>query len=408
MHCSHAGSPILSTPVRVLWLTPFAPWPPYGGGKIRTTNLVRRVIAAGDQVELWSVTDESPGRPDPPLPGLTQRHFSARSRSTLNEKLAGLASKLPTSAWQLRSPDVLKALNEARSFDVAVVDTALSGAFVGELEAARLPFVFDAMDVAHSVLHQIAGRQRNPVTRFRFEVDAMKSRWLESVTAKKAAAVVAVSDADARALEHLAPGVEVTVHRNGVDLSQVPFADHTQTHGARLLMTGTLAYYPNVDATLWFIREIMPLVRRRSPAATLTLVGGPVPAELQNLDPDATGVSVVGPRPDMRPFMDEADLFVIPLRLGGGTRVKAVEALASGLPIVSTPLGVTGLDIIERDVALVANTPEDFAAAIQRGLSDLELRKRLVFGGRRLAEDQFDVDRIGADFRATLKHALAG
>jgi glycosyltransferase involved in cell wall biosynthesis len=392
----------------VLWLTPFAPWPPHGGGKIRTTNLVRRVVAAGDRVELWSVTDESPGQPDPPVPGLIQRYFTARSRSTLNEKVAGLASKLPTSAWQLRSPDALKALNEAKGFDIAVVDTALSGAFIPELEAARLPFVFDAMDVAHSVLHQIAGRQRNPVTRFRFEVDAVKSRVLESVTLKKAAAVVAVSDADARALEHLAPGVEVTVHRNGVDLSQVQFVDHTQPRGARLLMTGTLAYYPNVDATLWFIREILPLVRRRLPAATLTLVGGPVPADLLNLDPDATGVRVVGPRPDMRPFMEEADLFVIPLRLGGGTRVKAVEALAGGLPIVSTPLGVTGLDIIERDLALLADTPEHFAAAIQRGLSDLELRKRLVFEGRGLAEDQFDFDRIGAAFRATLNRVLAG
>lgn len=317
-----------------------------------------------------------------------------------------MASRLPTTAWQLRSFEALAALRRVRGFDVGVVDTTMSGAFIAELRAAGLPWLFDATDVDHLLVGQISRHLADPVTRARFLVDALKFRNLEMRLLAESAVSVAVSAEDARVFESMNSRARVSVCPNGVDLEYARFVDHTKPKGARLVMTGTLAYYPNLDASRWFIHAVMPIVRNQVPTATLTLVGGPVPSELSNVDADATGVHVVGPVPDVRPFLDEADLFVIPLRIGGGTRIKAVEALASGLPIVSTRLGVTGLGIVDHDLAVLAETASDFAVAITRALDDVELRRRLVSEGRRYAERSFDFDRIAHEFRASLEAAV--
>jgi glycosyltransferase involved in cell wall biosynthesis len=388
--------------VRILWLNHYSPWPPFSGGKIRTTNLVKRLAAAGDEIVMWCVSTEPQVQPDPPLKTVTMRFFPQRPRATATQKLAALASPLPSPAWVLRSPEVLQAFRDVGGFDVAVVDHAHMGALSPELDATGIPWVFDAANVEHSVLTQISRSLRNPVTRTRFTLDAAKFRRLETRLVTRASASVAVSAEDAQRLEALHPGSKVETIQTGVDLGYFPFVDHSKPKGANLVLTGTLGYYPNLDAGLWLVREIMPRVRARIPNATLALVGGPVPAELAHIDPATTGVNVVGPVPDVRPYLAAADLFVVPLRLGGGIRLKALESLASGLPMVATPLAVEGVGIIENDLALIANDADGIAAAIQRGLTDVSLRERLVREGRRHIEERFDFDRIAEAFRATL------
>lgn len=389
--------------MRILWLNHYAPWPPHSGGKIRTTNLIRRLAAEGDEIEVCCVTAERESMPEPALKGVHVRFYPQRPRHSVPEKVAAAVSPLPTFAWVQRSREVLGHLRErAGDFDVAVVDHAHSGSLAPELEAARLPWLFDAANVEHSVLRQISRSIANPVTRARFTLDAIKFRRLESHLVERASASVAVSADDARSLEALRPGSHVIVHQSGVDLSYFNFVDHSRPRGPHLVMTGTLAYFPNLDASRWLIDDIMPRVRSRLPDATLTLVGGPVPPELSALDP-ATGVKVAGAVPDVRPYLREADLFVIPLRIGGGIRLKALEALASGLPIVATPLAVEGVGIVEHDLGILATTPDEFAAGIERGLMDTSLRSRLVLEGRRHVEANFDWDQIAIAFRSTLQ-----
>lgn len=382
--------------MRILWLSQYAPWPAHSGGKIRTTNLVRRLAAAGDEIEIWCVTDESRQEPDPPVPGLRMRFFAQRSRVSAAEKLAALASPLPTPAWAVRSPEVVAALRSASGFDVAVVDHAHTGALTPEL---RVPWLFDAANVEHSVMKQISTRLTNPITRSRFAIDAAKFRRLEQRLVAESAVTVAVSAPDARALESLQPGSHVEVIPSGVDLGFFRFVDHSTPRDSRLLLTGTLGYFPNLDACRWLVDEIMPRVRRRIPNAEVTLVGSSPPPELRN----ATGVRLVGPVPDVRPYLEAADVFVIPLRLGGGTRLKAMEALASGVPIVATPLAVEGLGIAEARLAEVASDADGLAAAIEKTLTDVALRSRLVKEGRRHVEERFDFDRIALTFRKTLQ-----
>jgi polysaccharide biosynthesis protein PslH len=390
--------------VRVLWLASYPIWPPTHGGKIRVYNLVRRLAASGHQVEVWSISDEASPNAVPDLPGVTLRHLDARPRTSIAEKSASALSPLPAPAWRLRSPEVLAALQTAGPFDVIVVGQAVCGALAPEIAGSR--WVFDAHNVEWWLTLQISRRQRNPVTRSRFALDALKFKRLEKRLLQSATAIVAVSQLDADRLRSLVPSAQIDIRPNGVDLDYFNFVDHSVPHRANLVMTGTLGYYPNLDAGLWLIREILPRVHERLPDATLTLVGGEVTPELQALEGPA--VHIAGQVPDVRPYVEAADVFVMPIRLGSGTRLKALEALASGLPIVATRLAVEGLGLVERDLVLVGETPDELASAIERAVTDRPLRARLAVEGRRYAVECFGWDRIASDFEATLERAAHG
>jgi glycosyltransferase involved in cell wall biosynthesis len=389
--------------VRILWLVPYSIWPPTHGGKIRVYNLVRRLAGSGNEIEVWCISDDAPPDSAPDMPGVSVRLMHARPRSSLAAKAAAAVSALPSAAWRLRSPEVLSELGTARRFDVAVLGQAVCGALAPEVAQAGMRWVFDAHNVEWLLTWQTSRRLRSPVTKSRFVLDALKFKRLEKRLLQSATAVVAVSQEDADRLHSLAPSAKIEIRPNGVDVDYFRFVDHSSPRGANLVMTGTLGYFPNLDASLWLIHEILPRVRERLPEVTLTLVGGEATPELTKLE--GRGVHIAGQVPDVRPYAAAADVFVMPLRLGSGTRLKALEALASGLPIVATRLAVEGLGLVDRDLVLLGETPDEIASAIQRAVTDRSLRARLVQEGRRYAVDCFGWERIASDFQATLEGA---
>jgi glycosyltransferase involved in cell wall biosynthesis len=143
-----------------------------------------------------------------------------------------------------------------------------------------------------------------------------------------------------------------------------------------ILLQGSLNYGPNMDAVEWLIGEVAPKLWERVPGAEIRLVGNPAPGVQRWDRPPA--VTVVGKVPDMVPELARADIAVVPLRIGSGTRLKILESFAHRIPVVSTTLGADGLDVRDGVHLLLADTPDDFAAACQRLLSDMALRKRMV------------------------------
>ena len=394
--------------MRILQLAPYPVVPADHGGKIRVWNLARRLHARGHDVEVWCISDERASVAGGDTSGVRIRNLPERPRRSTADKLAAATSPLPTAAWVLRSDEALAAMRRARDFDVIVVEQAVCGALVPEIRRAARAWVFDAHNVEWWLTQQVARRLANPITRARFALDAMKFKRLERGLLSDATAVVAVSDRDAKQLHELAPEKTITVHANGVDTDYFDFVDHSTPKGAALVMTGTLGYYPNLDASLWLINEILPLVRGRVPEATLTLAGGHATPELMRLDSAASGVTVAGAVPDVRPYMAAADVFVMPLRLGSGTRLKALEALASGLPLVSTRQGVEGLGLEDRGLVLLGESADELADAVVRAIRDAPLRRRMVTDGRAYAVECAGWDRIAAGFEATLMGAAGG
>ncbi len=198
-------------------------------------------------------------------------------------------------------------------------------------------------------------------------------------------AVTVLSEPDRDELLALNPDYNVTVIPNGIEMERFPSPDPSaERDPAHLLFVGNYDYAPNRDAALWLANEILPKVRQQVPDTRLSLVGNAPPPELQALANDP--ISVTGRVPDVRPYLQGATVFVCPLRYGAGIKNKVLEALASGIPVVATPVSVDGITITDGESALVANDAEELAAATVRVLQNDALRQTLGERGRAVVE----------------------
>lgn len=389
--------------MKILWLSGYSPWPANHGGKIRLYNLVQQMLARGHTVDLWCVCNEEVQWSGPPPAGLSLRRFAAKNRDTVTQKFAALLSSLPEPAWAATTPEVereLAALNDKSQPDVVVFEQATVGAVAKVLRKKKIPFILDAQNVEWWLAEQIARSQLRVATRTRFSLDARKFRRLEAALLHSSAAVVAMSDDDANRFSDLSRTRVMAVHVSGVDVDYFKWVDHAQLRGNRLLMTGTLGYAPNLDACQWIRSEIMPAIREGVPSAIVDLVGGAA-EEARGLHAPEDGVNVVGPVPDVRTYMEQADVFVVPLRIGSGTRLKILEALAAGLPVVATTIAAEGLSL-PADVILIGDTVDAIAAHVKSLLGDEALRKRMSVAGRGYVEKHFAWPRIAAGLERTL------
>jgi glycosyltransferase involved in cell wall biosynthesis len=204
--------------------------------------------------------------------------------------------------------------------------------------------------------------------------------------------VITCSDEDAAALP---PSGQVTVVPNGVDTAK--FRPAPLPAAAKIVMTGALYTGPNVDGATWFCHEVIPLVQASRPDVELDIVGALPTDEVLALG-RMGGVTVHADVADVLPFLHASRVAVVPLRLGSGTRLKALEALAAGRPVVGTSIGLEGLDLVDGQHALVADDPQAFATAILRLLGDDQLAAGLVTAGRRLVEDRYSWSHIADRF----------
>jgi glycosyltransferase involved in cell wall biosynthesis len=161
-------------------------------------------------------------------------------------------------------------------------------------------------------------------------------------------------------------------------------------------------YKPNIDAALYFIENIFPVVRKRHPDCTVTIVGKTPVDDIKRLA-EEQGVTVHSDVDDVRPYYQKAFVSIVPLRSGGGTRLKILEAMALGTPVVSTSIGCEGLDVENNFNILIADKPNDFAQQITNLLMDSELWNRLSHNGRALVQENYDWEQISRNYRAILE-----
>lgn len=162
-----------------------------------------------------------------------------------------------------------------------------------------------------------------------------------------------------------------------------------------MLFTGTMDFRPNVDAVRWFASRVLPSIATQHPGARFEIVGrSPSPA-VQTLAMNNPSVVVTGSVEDVRPYMSRATAFVIPMRMGGGVRLKILEALAAGVPVVSTGMGAEGTGLTDGRELLIADIPREFAGATLRLIEDAALRQRVAAAGREAVVQRFEWNRIG-------------
>ncbi len=206
--------------------------------------------------------------------------------------------------------------------------------------------------------------------------------------------VVAVSDTDAAAIRRLDPKLDPVVVPNGVDIefytADIPAIEAEAGPGPLdLVFTAKMDFRPNVDAVLWFAQAVLPLIRRESPQTRFWVVGKDPHPRLAPLAADP-GIVVTGWVEDVRPYIAGAALYVIPLRIGGGTRLKVLEAMAMGKAIVSTTLGCEGFELASGQELSIADTPEEFAAAVLDLLQAPDGRERMGQAAHLYARSRYD------------------
>jgi glycosyltransferase involved in cell wall biosynthesis len=374
-----------------------------GGGSKRTSNLVRGFEREGISTTMISFPS---GDPDPRRRGpgdLVPAHrFAGRRRKTYMDKLRALVSPLPQDVWARPGPTVPpEAILSGQ--DVCVFMAPHATRILPFVRRAGVPVVVDLRDERSQVMRRIAPTIPGRVARWRTRLDGHKWRRYERQQFKDVSLIVVASEDEADLVRSLLPATRVEVRPNGVDVSDYAFVDHSVSQGARILLTGHFGYPPNIDAARWLKTDIFPALRAARPDATLELVGRYAPA-----GPWPEGMASHADVPDILPYFDAADVMIVPLRAGGGTRLKIVEAFAKGLPTVSTRIGCEGLPARDGEHLLIADSADALVAATLRLLDDVSLRAALAANARRLVEDQFDWRQITARYATDLRALVRG
>lgn len=234
------------------------------------------------------------------------------------------------------------------------------------------------------------------------ESTAAKVRIEELTCYSQADLVIAVSDDDQSLINLELPDCPISVVPNVHEIP--PYIAIGKRNIGELLFIGNFVHTPNIDAMIYFVGEVMPLIRRRIPGITLTIIGNKPPEAILNLAND--DIKVLGYVPDIAPYLKSAYLSIAPLRYGGGIKGKVGEAMSYGLPVVTTSFGVEGFDLIPGQHAIVAETPEDITEAISRLMTDPALYEYVSRNGYELIKERFSPERTAARIDKFMDFAL--
>jgi glycosyltransferase involved in cell wall biosynthesis len=393
--------------LRILWLKTELLHPVDKGGKIRTYQMLRELKRQGHEITYLTLDDRSASSDAEeraveycdrliPVPHRTVPKFSAGFYAEL---ALNLASPLPYFMRKYRSEgmrrEILR-LAADEKFDVLVCDFLQP--------SVNVPFEVDLPTVLfqHNVEAMIWKRhyevQSNPLKKLYLRNQWKKSFRYERDACRRFDRVVAVSEEDRLRMEREYALSEVADVPTGVDTEFFRPRGEPARSPHNLVFTGSMDWLPNEDAIQYFTKEILPLIRRSVPGVSLTVVGrNPYPSliELSKRDPS---VIVTGRVEDVRPYMERAAAYIVPIRVGGGTRLKIYEAMAMEKPIVSTTVGAEGLPVRDGEELILADEAEAFAAGVVRVLQDESFARDLGRRAARIVRESFGWDRVSERF----------
>ncbi len=389
--------------MNILVLTPYIPYPPNFGGSVRIFHLIRQLHRLGHAVDLLSFQEErSSGDPRGLEP--VCRTITLIRRRVSGKRGCQLASLVSARSFQWlfhRSAALQQALDRLvreQGTDLILVEFSQ---MAGYRFPAGVPVVLDEHNVEFDLLARMATREGSLPRRLYNRIEAAKFRREELSACRAAALTLVTSPRDGEVLQQHLPGLRTAVITNGVDCDSFARPAGPRQPDAAVFV-GATHYFPNEDGVLFFLREIAARVRQLRPAFRFAVVGGRPPPSLTSQRAD--WLDVTGYVDDVRPFLWNASVFVVPLRMGGGTRFKIVEAFAAGVPVVSTRLGAEGLPVEDGRELLLADEPDAFADAVARVLADPVLGARLAQNGLAFVRRYFDWAVIGDRLDAALSN----
>ncbi len=392
--------------MKILILDEEIPYPLNTGKRIRSFNLLSRLARNNDVTYLAYGTEDSESyralkakgiKPVaipsqiPPKSGLM---FYARL-------LANLFSRYPYIVTSHKTEIFSKILNEIISKarpDLIISEWTPYAVFVRDISGIKKVIV--AHNIEHRIWERYYENESNPFKKWYIGRQKKKVARFEREAFNFVDGATAVSRVEAEQIRRLNSGLEIEVVENGVDPEYYDLPPGRENKN--MVFVGSMNWRPNQDAINYFVHEIFPLIREKDKDITATFVGQNPPESIRKLE-RLSGIKIADNVDDVRPYVQNCTISIVPLRIGGGSRLKILEAFAMRKAVVSTSIGAEGLDVINEEHLLLADTPETFAGAVLRLMNDAELRARLGESGRKLAVEKYGWDYLAGKLERFLK-----
>ena len=384
--------------MKILFLSPTVPFPLTDGGRIRVFNLLKQIAQKSDVTLLALETQPTDAEGVAQLQQLgiqvhLVRNAPTLPRLSLGTLVTAFLKRQPITVARYALPayrQKFRDLIASENFDLVHYEMFHTAQFRTD---TNLPGVLSQQNVDSAIWRRLCGETINPFYKFAYWTQQRAFQRYERVLSPKFEAVTCTSDIDAAVFQrHCAEDI-IEIIPNGVDVAHYQ-PDFSAEALAHLIYIGSMDWYPNEDAVAFFADEVLPRIQEKVRNVQFSIVGGNPSVRVQRLA-EREGIVVTGRVPEIKPYFAEATVFVVPLRIGSGTRLKILEALAMGKAIVSTSVGAEGLDLKDGGEIFIADEPNAFADAVTRLLTDPTLRRRIGENGRARVERDYDWRSIG-------------
>ena len=385
--------------MRVLFVSPRQSWPALSGAKLRDYYLAK---ALGARTQLTYAYFSDPSA-EPP----SRRQFNfcedvaavpAPAMYTPGKIVRGMFGRWPLPVVNYSSPEMDAAIRKLAArgpFDLVHFDSMHMAACAPLLPGARI--VYNWHNIESELMTRYAENASSIAHRIYGKLTAGRIASLEKDLLRNAFGHVVCSQREKDQLLQIAPQARIEVIENGVDVAAFSSAVGKRAGRKRLVFVGSMSYHANIDAAVWFTRSVWPEIHYRFPEWKLAIVGSNPSPAVRELKSDH--VEVTGTVSSVVPYYEDALAAIVPLRTGGGTRLKILEAMAAGVPVISSTLGAEGLAVIPNEHILIADREQDWASALEK-MSDARWSE-IAAAGRKLVESRYDWSVLGNNLFAT-------
>ena len=376
------------------------------GGKIRTGNILRRLTKDHEITLISNVeySKDSPYLPEMgqfcrefvPVPWKETPKYSARFFFLLALRMFSPYPVNVLNDYSRRLRQTLEETSRKQPFEAAVCDFVQSALIFQNINHLRT--VLFQHNVESQIMTRHVERTTNPAMKLFWRLQRKKMLWFEKKACRRFDAVIAVSEQDKTTFESLYGLDNVRTIPTGVDVDFFAPDSETPVKANSISFCGSMDWLPNEDAMIFFIREVLPLIKEKKPDVSLTIIGRNPSPNLKNLLKTQEDVVLTGWVEDTRPYIAESQVVIVPIRIGGGTRMKIYEAMSMGKAVVSTPVGAEGLPVLNGENIVIEDDPSGFATAVLQLMDAPEIRRGIEKQASEFVRQHFTWSRVAREF----------
>lgn len=382
--------------MKILYLTPYSPIPPTFGGAIRIYHILKQLVERhevtvagyGDASQCEAVKKNFPELEDRVF-YLDQPFHKSTRKLVLLYSMFSSHSHWYNMIMKQRMQQLLDDVMANHDFDLIQSEFPVLSHYEFNSDAVK---VIDAHNVEYDNFRRMADKEDRLWKKFYYKQEARKFRQEELGTISQQDALFTTSQRDADLFHRDLPEIPKFVIPNGVDVNYFTPWDAVKEPYS-LVFVGMMKYQPNIDAMTYFLDRIFPQIKKRVPNVKIYIVGGNPPSEL--LERRSSNVVITEFVPDVRPYINRSTVYVVPLRMGSGTRLKILEAMAMRIPIVTTSIGCEGLGLEHQETAMIADSAHQFMEYTVELIYNSTLRNRIIHNASELVHDRYSWTVVG-------------